>query len=231
MRIRLMTAAVVAVGLVYVGCGGPGGGTGGGSGTLAAPSNLAGTPMGSGVHLTWTDNSSNEESFELERATATSSYVKVATVAFDTTQHHDQGGLTGGESYTYRVRASGGGSFSTYSNTISAVAPGGGGGAGGGLAEAPVAEPEAAQAGATAVVLAAVLVAERASTASQTAATRSRRTSLRSSFSRAAPGTTAATPVPLTDRPPLSAAGGSRLRTPRSEARTRRRMQTPAALT
>lgn len=129
MRYRILLGALIAVGLVYAGCGSGGGGAGG---TLAAPSNLIGTPMGSGVHLAWTDNSSGEESFEIERSTGTSSFMKVASVAFDTTQYHDQG-LTGGQAYTFRVRAAGGGSFSPYSNNVTATAPSGsGGGAGGG---------------------------------------------------------------------------------------------------
>lgn len=131
MRSRILLGAVLAVGLVYAGCGEQSGGNGGG-GTLAAPSNLTGTPLGAGVHLTWADNSS-EESFEIERSSSTGTFAKIASVTFDTTQHHDQSGLTGGATYTYRVRAAGGGSFSSYSNSVTAVAPGGaGGGAGGG---------------------------------------------------------------------------------------------------
>lgn len=133
MRSRILLGGVLAVGLAYVGCGEQSGGNGGGGGALSAPSNLTGSPMGSGIHLTWTDTSTSEEGFDIERSTATSSFAKITSVAFDTTQYHDTGGLTGGVSYTYRVRASGGGSFSPYSNSVSAVAPGGsGGGSGGG---------------------------------------------------------------------------------------------------
>lgn len=131
MRSRILLGAVVAVGLVYVGCGEKAGGNAG-DGTLAAPANLTASPMGGGVHLVWADTAS-EESFEIERSSSTNSFAKIASVTFDTTQHHDQAGLTGGETYTYRVRAAGGGTFSPYSNSVTAVAPGGsGGGAGGG---------------------------------------------------------------------------------------------------
>ena len=57
------------------------------SSTIAAPSNLAGAMMSGGFHLTWTDNSSDEEEFIVERKPEGGGYVEQARVPFNTTQY------------------------------------------------------------------------------------------------------------------------------------------------
>jgi fibronectin type 3 domain-containing protein len=76
---------------------------GGGSGP-AAPTNLAAAPLSGGVHLTWTDNSSNEDEFMVMRKTGTGGYEHVTSVTFNTTQYHDAA-VTAGTAYTYQVTA------------------------------------------------------------------------------------------------------------------------------
>ena len=69
------------------------------------PSDLTAAELAGGVHLTWKDNSSNEASFMVERKAGTGSFAELITVPFDTTAHHDTGGLTAGTAYVYRVMA------------------------------------------------------------------------------------------------------------------------------
>ncbi|HWP81242.1 MAG TPA: FG-GAP-like repeat-containing protein [Bacteroidota bacterium] len=71
-----------------------------------APSNLVATVISSTqIELTWTDNSSTEESFRVERKTgAGGTYAEVAQLAPNTTRYLD-GGLTTGTEYFYRVKA------------------------------------------------------------------------------------------------------------------------------
>ena len=91
---------------------------------VAAPSNLSAAPMGTGIHLTWKDNSGDEAEYEVERREgAAAPFAKIGSVAFDVIQLHDTGvGAQG--SYTYRVRAvSPLGGKSGYSNEVTAVAP------------------------------------------------------------------------------------------------------------
>lgn len=85
----------------------------------AAPSSLAaavGTTTTS-AQLTWTDNSSNETSFKIERGTSTFSFVQVASTSANIVSYTDTG-LTPG-TYYYRVRASNTAGNSSYSNTAS----------------------------------------------------------------------------------------------------------------
>ena len=97
------------------------------------PTNLTASPMGGGVHLTWKDNSTDEEEFELERKIgAAPGFAKLAAVPFDSVSYHDAD-VTYGTSYTYRVRAKVGAGFSSYTNEATAV-PGGSTGTGGGSA-------------------------------------------------------------------------------------------------
>lgn len=130
---RLFVAAALATASGYLACGKAA--EPGDTGTLAAPSNLTGEQMGSGIHLTWKDNSADEEEFELERAAAAApaTFTRIASVTFDTAQYHDQS-VTSGTAYRYRVRATKGSTTSAYSNEIDATAPSGaGGGSGGGM--------------------------------------------------------------------------------------------------
>src|SRR5262249_39669324 len=57
------------------------------------------------ITLTWTDNSTNESGFKIERKTGTTgTFAQVATVGANVTSYIDSN-LTGGATYCYRVRA------------------------------------------------------------------------------------------------------------------------------
>ena len=95
------------------------------------PTSLTAAPQGGGVHLTWKDNSTDEDEFEIERKIgAAPGFARLAAVPFDTASYHDAD-VTLGTSYTYRVRAKVGAGFSSYSNEATAV-PGVSSGTGGG---------------------------------------------------------------------------------------------------
>ena len=81
------------------------------------PSDLAAiATSASSIQLTWTDNSSNEAAFELQRATGGGSFSTIANLAANTNGHLDTG-LATGTSYSYRVRATNSAGSSTWSNT------------------------------------------------------------------------------------------------------------------
>jgi hypothetical protein len=96
-----------------------------------APSGLAATPAAvsasaPSINLTWTDNSANEASFEVQRATNTTFTAGVVTalVAANTTSLQATG-LAVNTTYYFRVRAIGvGNAASAYTVTASAVSPG-----------------------------------------------------------------------------------------------------------
>lgn len=87
----------------------------------AAPSNLMAMALsGTQIDLAWTDNSSNETGFAIERAISGGSFVQVATTAAGVNTFSDTG-LLPSTTYTYQVRAFNGSVFSEYSNTASAT--------------------------------------------------------------------------------------------------------------
>ena len=93
----------------------------------AAPSNLTATPMSySQVELSWSDNSSNENGFQIERCTGTvvscGSFAQIGQVPFDINAATDAG-LQGQTTYTYRVRAFNAAGQSAYSNAIQVTTP------------------------------------------------------------------------------------------------------------
>jgi titin len=91
-----------------------------------APSGLTATAISSTqINLAWTDNSSNETGFRLERSTDGTNFVEITTTAPGATSYPNTG-LNPGITYYYRVRASNANGFSNYSNTASATTPGGG---------------------------------------------------------------------------------------------------------
>lgn len=57
----------------------------------AAPTNLSGRGIKSGVTLTWTDNSTNEDGFRIYRGTTSSNLVPVATVGANVTTYTNTG--------------------------------------------------------------------------------------------------------------------------------------------
>jgi hypothetical protein len=88
-----------------------------------APSNLTATAASSSqVNLSWTDNSTNETGFKIERCQGAgcTTFTQIATVAAGATTYSNTG-LTASTTYQYRVRASNSGGDSAYSNTANAT--------------------------------------------------------------------------------------------------------------
>ena len=85
---------------------------------LKAPTDLSGTLDGvDNVNLTWTDNSSAESGYIIERHEYTSSFYVLDTVSANVTSYVDSN-LIFGEYYTYRVRAFNAIATSDYSNNF-----------------------------------------------------------------------------------------------------------------
>jgi len=93
----------------------------------ADPSGLtASTTSGTSIHLAWTDNSSNESTFRIERCAGAScesdpnNFAEIASVSGDVTSY-DNTGLTLNTSYSFRVRARNAvGNSAGYSNSATA---------------------------------------------------------------------------------------------------------------
>jgi hypothetical protein len=82
---------------------------------INAPSNLSGKGTKGTATLSWTDNSTNETGFYIERApSGSSTFTRIATVAADvkTFQDHPSRG-----NYVYRLQAFNATTTSAYSNT------------------------------------------------------------------------------------------------------------------
>lgn len=127
MRIVL---ALMCVGVVC-GCGGPTVLPG----SPAAPSGLEVSELGGGAHVTWKDNSEDEDDFEIWRKEGSGDFVKIFTVIFDIVQYHDAS-VRPGAQYTYRVRAENANGVSAFTSdvtfTLSSSGAGGGSGTAGG---------------------------------------------------------------------------------------------------
>lgn len=84
------------------------------------PTNLTGTVFSTTqINLSWTDNSTNETGFKIERRTGSGIYAVVGTVNADVLSFNDIG-LTPNTTYTYRVYSYNvAGNSSTYSNEFS----------------------------------------------------------------------------------------------------------------
>jgi transcriptional regulator CtsR len=107
----------------------------------AAPANLSATPVSSSqINLAWTDQSTNETGFQIERKTgAGGTYAQIGTAAANAAAYSDNG-VAEGTTYFYRVRAANAAGNSAYSNEASATTPSsgtGGGGGGGGCSISP----------------------------------------------------------------------------------------------
>lgn len=91
-----------------------------------APTNLIGQLISaSQINLTWTDNSTNETGFKIERKTGTGGYTVIASITSDNTIYIDDS-VAPNSTYTYRVYSfNAGGNSINYSNeyeqTITAV--------------------------------------------------------------------------------------------------------------
>jgi large repetitive protein len=72
----------------------------------AAPTNLTVAPLGAGAHVTWTDNSSDEDEFIIMRQQAgvDGEMKEIARVPFNTTAYHDEP-VSSGATYMYMVHA------------------------------------------------------------------------------------------------------------------------------
>jgi fibronectin type 3 domain-containing protein len=89
----------------------------------AAPTGLAAAAADPfTINLSWTDNSSNESGFLIERSTDGTNFTQVASVSPNVRTYADTGRTTG-TTYTYRVRATNSIGNSAYTNTASAVGP------------------------------------------------------------------------------------------------------------
>lgn len=123
-RISLLTTGLLALSLGLSGCGGGGGTT---ATVPAAPTNLqAPTITSASVTLTWTDNSTNETGFEVQRQRVTAPAVDWATItvtAAGATSYTDNG-LSAGVTYNYRVRAVGTGGNSAWLGPINVTTTG-----------------------------------------------------------------------------------------------------------
>jgi hypothetical protein len=86
-----------------------------------APSNLvASAASSSQINLSFTDNSSDETGFEVERSSGGGAYVKIATLGSNVRTYSDSG-LAASTAYSYRVRAIKLAGASSYSNLASAT--------------------------------------------------------------------------------------------------------------
>ncbi len=89
----------------------------------AAPSSLTASVIGtSTISLAWSDNSSDEDGFKIERKTGSGTFSVIATVAKDV-DSYDDAGLSAGTTYVYRIRAYKSALNSSYSNVASAKTP------------------------------------------------------------------------------------------------------------
>jgi endo-alpha-1,4-polygalactosaminidase (GH114 family) len=88
----------------------------------SAPSALSATAASaSQINLSWTDNSSNEDGFRIERSTGTSTtYTEIATVGANTTSYSNTA-LTASTQYNYRVRSYNSAGSSSYTSVASAT--------------------------------------------------------------------------------------------------------------
>jgi uncharacterized protein (TIGR02145 family) len=84
-----------------------------------APTNLNGSVLSdTKISISWTDNSTNEDGFKIERKTTSTSYVQIATIPKDITLFTDSS-LSLNTQYIYRVYSYNSAGFSaTYSNEL-----------------------------------------------------------------------------------------------------------------
>ncbi len=89
------------------------------------PSGLTATATSSSsIALSWTDTSSNETGFLVERSTnPTTGFTQIALVGAGVTSFTNNTGLSGAATYYYRVRATNSAGDSSYSNTATATTP------------------------------------------------------------------------------------------------------------
>lgn len=82
-----------------------------------APSALGAAPIAGGMaHLTWSDNSADEDNFVIERKDGVGEFAEITTTEFDVAQYHDAQAGVG--AHAYRVAAENAGGRSGYSNEV-----------------------------------------------------------------------------------------------------------------
>lgn len=87
-----------------------------------APSNLEVSEAAGGGHLTWSDNSDDEEHFMvMRRVDGDGAFAAIASPTFDAEQYHDAA-VTPGTAYVYKIIAMNGAGASE-SNEVSFTAP------------------------------------------------------------------------------------------------------------
>jgi hypothetical protein len=97
--------------------------TQGGTTAKPAASNLvARAASRNQINLTWSDRSSNEQGFRIERKIGTAAWVQIAEVAANTTSFGNSG-LTPNTTYRYRVRAFNTGGTSAYATSTAVKTP------------------------------------------------------------------------------------------------------------
>jgi len=91
---------------------------------LLTPTNLTAATGSSqlDVDLAWTDNSTKESFYNIERNDGLG-WVKIASASANATSYNDNNGLVSGQQYNYRVKAISGSNFSAYSNTATVLLP------------------------------------------------------------------------------------------------------------
>jgi hypothetical protein len=91
----------------------------------AAPTNLSATAIDyQRIDLAWTDNATDETSYEVQRSTGGGAFTTVATLAANSISYSNTG-LSGSTSYTYQVlaRNAGGSSASNTATATTAASP------------------------------------------------------------------------------------------------------------
>lgn len=100
--------------------------------SIIPPSNLSAQLQGTDIILAWTDNSTGESGFKIERKESGGQFAEIASVNANQTGYTDSG-VKAGKTYSYRVRAFNTVACSAYSNESPPInIPGGNGGGGGG---------------------------------------------------------------------------------------------------
>jgi len=77
---------------------------GGADAPPVAPTELAISSVTGGGHLTWKDNSDNEDHFMVMRMPQGGVYDDIDTLTFNATQYHDSS-VTAGTTYVYQIMA------------------------------------------------------------------------------------------------------------------------------
>jgi hypothetical protein len=121
MKKRFLQFTIATLVVLFFGCSTSSDGNGNSTTTVVPlpPTNLIGV-VGSTtqINLSWTDNSTNETGFKIQRRTGSSIYTIVGTVNFDVLSFSDTG-LTPGTTYIYRVYSYNSvGDSPTYSNEV-----------------------------------------------------------------------------------------------------------------